>query len=98
VQRYQDGEGRLWRDIIDFKYDVSPNIFCCNTRNSSPFWKGVAWAALLNWVSNGMWEMVKISGSRRMCGLGLAPWPPNTGTYTLLLMSKERLLVKPEME
>jgi hypothetical protein len=45
VQRYQDGEGRLWRDIIDFKYDVSPNIFCCNTRNSSPFWKGVAWAA-----------------------------------------------------
>jgi hypothetical protein len=45
VQRYQDGEGRLWRDIIDFKYDVSPNIFCCNTRNPPPPWKGVAWAA-----------------------------------------------------
>jgi hypothetical protein len=24
---------------------VSPNIFCCCPRNSSPFWKGVVWAA-----------------------------------------------------
>jgi hypothetical protein len=85
--------------ISDFKYDVSPNIFCCNTRNSSPFWKGVAWAAQAAKLSSYvMWEMVEISGSGRMCGLGLAPWPPNTGTYTLLLMSKKKLLVKHGME
>jgi hypothetical protein len=28
VQRYHDAGGRLWREIIDFKYDVSPNMFC----------------------------------------------------------------------
>jgi hypothetical protein len=30
---------------VDHKYDISPNMFCCNPRNSSPFWKGVIWAA-----------------------------------------------------
>jgi hypothetical protein len=31
--------------VIDYKYEINPNIFCCNPRNSSPFWKGVIWAA-----------------------------------------------------
>jgi hypothetical protein len=35
----------MWKNIIDAKYrTASPNIFCCNPRNSSPFWKGVLWA------------------------------------------------------
>jgi hypothetical protein len=45
VQRYQDSEGKIWKSIIDHKYMVSPNIFCCHNRNSSPFWKSVIWAA-----------------------------------------------------
>jgi hypothetical protein len=45
VQRYQDGDGRLWKNVIDAKYNTcSPNIFCSWDRGSSPFWKGVLWA------------------------------------------------------
>jgi hypothetical protein len=42
---YYSAEGKIWRDVIDYKYEINPNIFCCNPRNSSPFWKGVIWAA-----------------------------------------------------
>jgi hypothetical protein len=46
IQRYQDSDGKLWKDIADFKYDTcSPNILCSKDRNASPFWKGVMWAA-----------------------------------------------------
>jgi hypothetical protein len=46
VQRYHDAEGRLWRVIIDHKYNnCSPNLFCCTPRNASPFLKCVLWAA-----------------------------------------------------
>jgi hypothetical protein len=46
VQRYHDATQMLWKDVVDSKYqNCSPNIFCCNARNSSPFWKGVMWAA-----------------------------------------------------
>jgi hypothetical protein len=45
VQRYSDADGKLWKKILDHKYDISSNIFCCSSRNSSPFWKGVTWAA-----------------------------------------------------
>jgi hypothetical protein len=32
-------------EILDHKQQTcSPNIFCCNDRNSSPFWKRVMWA------------------------------------------------------
>jgi hypothetical protein len=45
VQRYYHAEGKMWRDIIDHKYAPnSPNLFCCDGRGSSPFWKGVLWA------------------------------------------------------
>jgi hypothetical protein len=46
VQRYYDANGKMWRSIVDQKYNSClPNLFCCNTRNKSPFWKGVTWAA-----------------------------------------------------
>jgi hypothetical protein len=46
IQRYQDAGPKLWRKIVDAKYQtVSPNIFCCSPRNGSPFWKGVLWVA-----------------------------------------------------
>jgi hypothetical protein len=35
----------MWRKIIDHKYDTTPNILCSGSRNASPFWKGVRWAA-----------------------------------------------------
>jgi hypothetical protein len=45
IQRYQDSDGKLWKDIVDFKYDTcSPNILCSKDRNASPFWKEVMWA------------------------------------------------------
>jgi hypothetical protein len=38
IQRYYKAGDTLWRRIIDFKYSLeSPNIFCCNNRNCSPF-------------------------------------------------------------
>jgi hypothetical protein len=36
VQRYYDSESKLWREIIDYKYKVEPNIFCCVDRNAPP--------------------------------------------------------------
>jgi hypothetical protein len=38
IQRHQDTERKLWRDIIDTKYNHDdPNIFCANNRGASPF-------------------------------------------------------------
>jgi hypothetical protein len=45
VHRYQYSEGKIWKEVIDHKYIVLPNIFYCNPRASSPFRKGVVWAA-----------------------------------------------------
>jgi hypothetical protein len=45
VQRYYDSKSKLWREIIDCKYIVECNIFCCVDRNASLFWKGVIWVA-----------------------------------------------------
>jgi hypothetical protein len=46
VQRYQDSNDKIWKDIIDFKYKTcSPNVLCCHDRSASPFWKGFMWAA-----------------------------------------------------
>jgi hypothetical protein len=39
-------KNRLWREIVDSKYHTSsPNIFCCDGRQCSPFWKGFKLAA-----------------------------------------------------
>jgi hypothetical protein len=40
VQRYHEAEGKIWRAVVDYKYVIYPNIFYCNPRNISPFWKG----------------------------------------------------------
>lgn len=41
VKRYQHDGGKLWKQIIDFKYDTNnPNIFYCNENGASQFFKG----------------------------------------------------------
>jgi hypothetical protein len=31
-------------NIVDHKYNLnSPNLFCCDDRGSSPFWKWILW-------------------------------------------------------
>jgi hypothetical protein len=37
VQRYYDSESKLWREIIDCKYNTASNLFCCRNRNVSRF-------------------------------------------------------------
>lgn len=67
VKRYEQGEGKIWKQIVDYKYRTnSPNIFYCPTSHASLFWKGVMWATQAakfgyNWkVGNGkkikFWE------------------------------------------
>lgn len=32
----------IWKNIVDFKYRTDkPNLFCCPSVGTSPFWKGV---------------------------------------------------------
>jgi hypothetical protein len=46
VQRYYNLGSKMWKCIVDFKYHLdSPNLFCCENSQASPFWKGVLWAA-----------------------------------------------------
>ena len=46
IRRYIQGEGSLWRKVIDTKCNTrSPNILCCQDIHPSSFWKGVLWAA-----------------------------------------------------
>jgi hypothetical protein len=46
IKRYQEGGGKLWRELIDNKYPTSnPNIFCSSHNRSSQFFKGLMWAA-----------------------------------------------------
>lgn len=45
VKRYLKDEGKLWRTLVDSKYDTgNPSIFCSKTTGSSQFWKRVMWA------------------------------------------------------
>lgn len=46
IKRYQADEGKLWRQVIDDKYNAkSPNIFCISSLGASQFFKGFMWAA-----------------------------------------------------
>ncbi|KAJ1273540.1 hypothetical protein BS78_06G289000 [Paspalum vaginatum] len=46
VRRYSEGGGKLWKDIIDFKYSTSnPNIFATRELGASHFFRGVMYAA-----------------------------------------------------
>ena len=45
IKRYIEGEGSLWKKVVDSKYNTrDPNIFCCEDTHASTFWKGVMWA------------------------------------------------------
>jgi hypothetical protein len=38
VKRYHFGDGKLWKELIDYKYPTSqPNILCTRETNSSQF-------------------------------------------------------------
>jgi hypothetical protein len=42
IRRYSLDKDKLWKQIVDYKYDTSsPNIFACGDRGVSNFWKGV---------------------------------------------------------
>lgn len=46
VRRYSEGEGKLRRQLIDYKYRTSePNILHCRDVKCSHLWKGFMWAA-----------------------------------------------------
>jgi hypothetical protein len=46
IRRYINGEGSLWKRVVDAKYNTkNPNILCCQDTHPSIFWKGVMWAA-----------------------------------------------------
>jgi hypothetical protein len=45
IKRYHLDDNKIWKKIIDAKYDLGPNIFWSNPSTCSPFWKGVMWAA-----------------------------------------------------
>jgi hypothetical protein len=74
VRRYFLDEGKLWKQIIDFKYDIcKPNVFTCVERGATNFWNGVLWAAKVakfgyRWnLGNGskvkLWEDVWVGNS-----------------------------------
>ena len=45
VKRYIHGDGKLWKTMVDAKYNTqNPNIFCSRTVGVSNFGKGVMWA------------------------------------------------------
>jgi hypothetical protein len=46
IRRYQADDGKLWKQIIDFKYKTdNPNIFYTKEHRASQFFKGFMWAA-----------------------------------------------------
>lgn len=46
IRRYQVDEGKLWKQVIDYKYNTSnPNIFITRYERASQFFKGLMWAA-----------------------------------------------------
>jgi hypothetical protein len=81
VQRFYDGNSQLWKHIVDCKYNtLSPNVFCYNGRNLSPFLKGVLWAAKVakmgfRWkVGNG--QRIRFWDDQwfRSCSLAIQFW------------------------
>jgi hypothetical protein len=72
IQRYYDSEFKLWREIIDCKYSIEPNVLCCVNRNASPFRKGCfGLLKQLRWTLGESMVMAKESDSRRISGLTL---------------------------
>jgi hypothetical protein len=80
IKRYHLDKNKIWKTIVDFKYNLSPNILCANPTHCSPFWKGVMWAASAarvgyKWkVGNGrkvlFWEDIWLG----QCSLAILFW------------------------
>jgi hypothetical protein len=46
IRRYSKDEGKLWKALVDFKYNtINPNILSCRDVGASNFWQCVMWAA-----------------------------------------------------
>jgi hypothetical protein len=70
VQRYQDGEGKLWRSIVDFKY----NGYVAQQETTRPFEKWLnGRLKLLSWDIVGKWVMTKRLDSGKTSGLVVTP-------------------------
>jgi hypothetical protein len=94
IKRYIQGEGALWRRVIDAKYNTKNlNILSCHDIQPSTFWKGVMWASRA--VSVGYkW---KVGDGRSIkfwedIWFGNSPLVPNFGTFTSFLTSRLRPL------
>jgi hypothetical protein len=93
IKRYHLDDNKIWKLIVDYRYDLPPNIFRANPKHCSPFWKGIMWAAAAakagyKWhVGNGrrvlFWEDIWLGN----CSLTVL-----FGIYMLLLMNKTVLL------
>jgi hypothetical protein len=84
---------------VNFKYHPdSPNLFCCEDSQASPFWKGMLWAAKATkmgyrWkIGNGkrvrFWEDLWFGS----CSLAIQYW-----RYILLSMSSVVQFMMPRM-
>jgi hypothetical protein len=99
VQRYYNHVSKMWKCIVNFKYHPdSPNLFCCEDSQASPFWKGMLWAAKATkmgyrWkIGNGkrvrFWEDLWFGS----CSLVIQYW-----RYILLSMSSVVQFMMPGM-
>jgi hypothetical protein len=80
INKYHLDDNKIWKMIIDHKYDLSPSILHANHTHYSPFWKGVMWAASsakvgYNWnIGNGtkvlFWEDIWLGN----CSLDILFW------------------------
>jgi hypothetical protein len=51
IKRYIQGEGTVWRNVVDSKYNTrDPNILCCHDAHPSTYWKR----------SDGCWRSSKV--------------------------------------
>jgi hypothetical protein len=74
IKRYAADKDKIWKLLIDFKYNTNnPNVLCCRDNGASNFWKGVRWAAKAarmgyrwkvgNWVKIRFWEDLWLDSS-----------------------------------
>jgi hypothetical protein len=44
-KRFFNAEDKIWKRIVSYKYNTSPNLCWISDHGSSPFWKSLCWAA-----------------------------------------------------
>ena len=84
LNRYNHAGNKLWRSLLDFKYNTSkPKILCCKDVGASQFFKRIMWPAKaarigFRWkVGNGK----KKSSSGRTIGWVIRVLLSSSGTY-----------------